>query len=172
MLLQRPVSIVSRILALMFISSLLAPQPGVARSEPVDNARLRRFQKTAELLAKHLGLSEAIKVAVVPRNDLVISVELLPKSRGYGIAIDRGFFECLADTELDAALAHELGHVWIFTHHPFLQTEALANEIAMKAVSRVQLEALYARLWGYTGVPGDIEELLGKAPAVPAVVTR
>ena len=36
----------------------------------------------------------------------------------------------------ESTFIHELGHVWIFTHHPYLQTEQLANRIAMRLVSR------------------------------------
>jgi hypothetical protein len=52
--------------------------------------------------------------------------------------------------------------VWIYTHHPYLQTEALANQIAMQAVTRSALEKLYGELWALDGSPGNIDELLGK----------
>ena len=44
-------------------------------------------------------------------------------------------------------VAHELGHVWIFTHHPYLQTEAGANQIAERLVARQTLERVYAKVW-------------------------
>jgi hypothetical protein len=63
---------------------------------------------------------------------------------------------------LRAALAHELGHVWVFTHHPFLQTERLANEVGRRVVSRASLERLYKKLWAYEGTPGvEMEQVLG-----------
>jgi hypothetical protein len=81
------------------------------------------------------------------------------------ISIDRTFLEDLNEDELTTALAHELGHVWIFSHHPYLQTEALANEIAMKAVSRDSLKTLYGKLWLHLGTKGNLEELLGSGTA-------
>ena len=58
-------------------------------------------------------------------------------------------------------MAHELGHVWIYTHHPFLQTEELANEIAMRVVSRELLESLYQKVWERTGTKGKLTYLPG-----------
>ena len=45
---------------------------------------------------------------------------------------DAAFLDTLTDDEVEAEVAHELGHVWIFTHHAYLQTEGLANQIAMR----------------------------------------
>ena len=56
--------------------------------------------------------------------------------RAFALYVEAAFAATLDDAELAAAVAHELGHVWIFTHHPFLQTEQLANEVAMRLVSR------------------------------------
>jgi len=91
----------------------------------------------------------------------VISVERDSETNGYRLLIDRKFMEQLDDDDVVTAISHELGHVWIFTHHPFLQTEALANQIAMRTVTRAQLAALYKKLWQFTGVPGNIVDLLG-----------
>ena len=65
-------------------------------------------------------------------------------------------------TELRAVVAHELGHVWIFTHHPYLQTERLANSIAMRVVSRQNLEKIYDKVWQRGGTKGDIVQFLGQ----------
>ena len=58
---------------------------------------------------------------------------------GFTLSFEAGFAERLTEDELTAAVAHELGHVWIYTYFPFLQTEQLANEIAMRVVSRESL---------------------------------
>jgi hypothetical protein len=60
-------------------------------------------------------------------------------------------------------VAHELGHVWIFTHHPYLQTERLANSIAMRGVTRESLERVYRKVWQREGVKGDLVQFLGPA---------
>jgi hypothetical protein len=64
--------------------------------------------------------------------------------------------------QLRAAMVHELGHVWIYTHHSFLQTERLANVIGLRVADRASFEKVYAKLWKYeraSGVP--IDDLLG-----------
>jgi hypothetical protein len=74
------------------------------------------------------------------------------------LSIDAAFLVHLDDQDLTAAVAHELGHVWIYTHHPFLHTEALANEIAMRVVSRDSLRRLYEKLWAFDGAHGNSDE--------------
>jgi hypothetical protein len=72
----------------------------------------------------------------------------------------------LKDDELRAAVAHELGHVWIYTHHPFLQTERLANSVGLRVVDRESFEKMYSKLWTYEGASGvPIDDLLGSPPA-------
>jgi len=66
---------------------------------------------------------------------------------------------------LSASIAHELGHVWIFTHHPYLQTELLANQIALKVVTREELERVYEKVWKDKG-KGDLKDFLGEDTAV------
>jgi hypothetical protein len=58
-------------------------------------------------------------------------------------------------------MAHELGHVWVFTHHPYLQTEKLANQIAMRVVTRDSLVSVYRKLWEHGGTKGDLNTFLG-----------
>jgi len=74
----------------------------------------------------------------------------------------------LTDDDIKAVVAHELGHVWIFTHHPYLQTEQLANEIAMRLVTRESLEPVYAKVQKRIGdAVGavDLARNLGDTPA-------
>jgi predicted Zn-dependent protease len=84
------------------------------------------------------------------------------------LSVEASFLDALNDDELEAAVAHELGHVWIFTHHPFLQTEELANEIAMRAVKRESLERVYAKVWERGGTKGDLARFLGASPSTSA----
>ena len=53
----------------------------------------------------------------------------------FRLSLERSFLEQLTPVELKAVIAHSVGHVWIYTHHPYLQTEQLANQIALRAVS-------------------------------------
>jgi hypothetical protein len=85
------------------------------------------------------------------------------------LLIERAFLDSLDDSDTAAAIAHELGHVWLSTHHPYLQTETLANEFAMRIVPRRTLEELYFKLWKYTGVSGSISRVLGPEPAEQVV---
>jgi predicted Zn-dependent protease len=101
-------------------------------------------------------------VSVVPSEPLMMSVQA-PTEPGapFRLAIEESFLEVLTEAELRAAIAHELGHVWVFTHHPFLQTEELANRIAMRAVSRQTLERVYEKVWKRIGTKGDLALFFG-----------
>jgi hypothetical protein len=46
-----------------------------------------------------------------------------------------------------------------------LQTEQLANQIAMRLVARETLEPIYEKLWKRLGVTGDLNSYLGSKPA-------
>jgi len=105
-------------------------------------------------------------VTIVPANALMMSVEAPEEpTKPFVLSIDATFLNTLTDEEIEAAIAHELGHVWIFTHHPYLQTEGLANQIAMRAVSRASLERVYAKVWERGGTKGDLARFLGAPPA-------
>ena len=118
-----------------------------------------RVQKVVDDLAARLGIAEAVHVSIVPENRLMMSVE--PAEHTFELKVENGFVDGLDDAELVAAVAHELGHVWIFTHHPFLQTEQLANEVAMRLISRDILAQLYGKVWQRAGVKGDLTRFLG-----------
>jgi hypothetical protein len=140
---------------------LCAPAMSAFSPKVPPPVRVAWLEEVAAGLAAALDVRKAVQVVVVPRNDLVISVEPLPAGEGYCVVFEQRFFDRLDEEELTAALAHEIGHVWIYSHHPFLHTEALANEVALKVVQRKPLVTLYAKLWAYTGLTGNIAELLG-----------
>src|SRR5690606_8568096 len=83
------------------------------------------------------------------------------------LSVQGDFLDQLADDELEAMVAHELGHVWIYTHHPYLQTEQLANRVAMRRVSREQLARVYVKVWGASGYKQELAEFLGVASSGP-----
>jgi Peptidase family M48 len=94
-----------------------------------------------------------VMAAIVPVNPLMVSVLSPVRSGGvYQVAFEGDFLDTLSDDELHAVVAHELGHVWIFTHHPYLQTEQLANKIALRVVPRETLERVYHKVWPH-GAP-------------------
>ena len=68
-------------------------------------------------------MGHKVAVSVVPKNPLMVSVEFTDTDTGFLLSVEEDFVNELTQEELEAAIAHELGHVWIFTHHPFLQTE-------------------------------------------------
>jgi hypothetical protein len=127
-------------------------------NQPVRNPRL---EKIATGLAEALEIRKRVQVAIVPENDRIISVEPFVSGEGYRVEIEGAFLNQLSDDEVIAALAHEMGHVWIDSHQPYVQSETLANEVALRVVPRKPMETLYTKLWAYLGINGNLEETLG-----------
>ena len=134
-------------------SSAASPNRRVALDQP-------NIQALTDELRAALSIPNAVVVSLVRSDRLVVSVERLKDQDGsFSLSIEEGFLEGLSEDEVAAVVAHELGHVWIFTHHPYLHTEELANEVAMQAVSREALEAVYAKVWKHTGEKGTLAYL-------------
>jgi hypothetical protein len=129
----------------------------------VVEVRARRAQEVVDNFRAALPISSDVQVALVMHEPLVFTV--VPADTGkdhFRLSMEVGFLLKLDDDELRAALAHELGHVWIFTHHPYLQTERLANSIGQRLENRDSFERLYRKLWAYEGTTGvPMDELLG-----------
>jgi len=129
---------------------------GLERSEVVV------LQDITDDLRTRLQIAEHVHVTLVDHNPLVMSVETLAGRTGpFVITVDRDFIAELSKEETEAAIAHELGHVWIYTHHPFLQTERMANDIAMRVIDRSAFEPVYKKVWQRTGIAGNLIEFLG-----------
>ena len=125
-------------------------------------AEVATLQVVTDDLRTRLRISERVEVTLVDHNPLVMSVETLSGRAGpFVITVDREFIHELAPHEIEAAIAHELGHVWIYTHHPYLQTERLANEIAMRVINRSAFEPVYEKVWQRTGSRGNLIEFIG-----------
>jgi hypothetical protein len=125
-------------------------------------------------LCARLQLNGHVEIRIDDANPRMVSSEPLTGAiSGYRISFDRQFLEALSDDEIIAAIAHELGHVWIFTHHPFLQTEELANDIALRVVDRESMKKVYTKLWARTGTTGNIDDVLrpARAPETPKAAT-
>jgi hypothetical protein len=121
-----------------------------------------RIQRVLDGLRERLAIPSPVEVTVVEQNALAFSVAT-PKVEGgaFMLSIEAAYLELLSEEELEAALAHELGHVWIFTHHPYLHTERLANRIAMRTASRESLASVYEKVWKRLGAKGNLHAFLG-----------
>ena len=161
--------------ALFVVFVFLLASPVANDSPNVVALRAKRAQDFVDQLRAVFPITEPIQIAVVVYHPLVFSVQPMDiRKDRFLLSMELGFFLTLKDDELRAALAHELGHVWIYTHYPFLQTERLANMIGQRAADRASFERLYSRLWAYEGSSGvSIDDLLGPSqegpnPARPA----
>jgi len=161
--------------ALFVVFVFLLASPVANDSPNVVALRAKRAQDFVDQLRAVFPITEPIQIAVVVYHPLVFSVQPMDiRKDRFLLSMELGFFLTLKDDELRAALAHELGHVWIYTHYPFLQTERLANMIGQRAADRASFERLYSRLWAYEGSSGvPIDDLLGPSlegpyPARPA----
>jgi hypothetical protein len=136
----------------------------MANAHSVSDPDVERINAIVNEFRTQLGIPQKIYVTVVAVDDRMVSVKHVEGKTGdvaaFGMSFDQHFLASLDEDELRAAVAHELGHVWIFTHHPYLHTEPLANEIAMRIVSRESLKKIYAKLWVHLGVRGSLDEFL------------
>ena len=128
-------------------------------SEPPTTVAL---QELVDGLKTQLGINVAVSAAIVTSNKLLVSVQPVGGDPGtFRLEFEERFLPTLDHDELKAVIAHELGHVWIYTHHPYLQTERLANTVAMRAVPRASLERVYGKVWEHQGTKGDLARFLG-----------
>jgi Peptidase family M48 len=131
--------------------------------------RETQIQDLVTKLKSRMSIPDTVVVSIVEHNELVVSVERTKDGpSAFSLSIERDFLDGLTTDEINAVIAHELGHVWIFTHHPFLQTEELANQIAMQVVSQDTLVAVYDKVWKRVGRKGDLVYLPPAAAASSA----
>lgn len=120
-----------------------------------------RMQAITDDMRVRLQILESVLFTIVEHNPLVMSVETLAGRSGpFVITADKQFVQSLNEDELKAAIAHELGHVWIYTHHPYLQTERLANDVALRVTSAEVLVPVYEKVWKRLGARGNLAELI------------
>ena len=138
------------------------PVVSAATASSVEEAAEASLQQLTDDLRTRLEIQQIVQVDLVAHNPLVMSVETLSGRSGpFVITVDREFIHELTHEEIAAALAHELGHVWIYTHAPYVQSERLANDIAMRVVPRSAFEPVYEKVWTRTGIKGNLIEFIG-----------
>ena len=125
-----------------------------------ERAAVRTIQSVIDEVRSQLGLAVDVTASIVPSNHLLVSVEPVSGRTEFAISFQESFLAGLDADELRTIVAHELGHVWIFTHHPYLQTERGANAVAMRVVSRENLERVYAKVFANRGVKGELARFL------------
>jgi len=145
---------------------LLSANKLFGNHKPDTKRTTNRIRAIVDRFRQDLSIRERVFISIVAKNDKLVSIERTKKTRGgFVLSFDETFLNGLDDNELRASIAHELGHVWIFTHHPYLHTELLANQIALRVVTRENLEKVYAKVWKDKG-KGDLKEFLGEDTAV------
>jgi hypothetical protein len=117
----------------------------------------------ARTYKRRLDIRADIPVVIVKKNERLASVRPYPgRSATYLLEIDESFLATLAEDEKRAIVAHEVGHVWIFTHYPYVQSEALANEKAEGLVQQNSLITLYKKVWALGGQQGTLTQFLNQ----------
>jgi uncharacterized protein (DUF2267 family) len=156
------------LVAFCLIAPALAASTVVAASSTVASGkRSRELQRLLDRVKERLGLDYPVTIELVAKNHHLISVETVTgPERAFLVKVEERVLELLGADELEAALAHELGHVWVFTHHPYLQTEQLANDVALRVVSRDALLRVYDKVWKAGAEKGDLATFLGPDPSV------
>jgi hypothetical protein len=152
-------------IALLFcVATLLSPAStafGDDEYRRVAAADVTRLQHVSDSLRARLQILERVLVTVVDHNPLVMSVETLSGRSGpFVISADRQFISSLSGGELEAAIAHELGHVWIYTHHPYEQSERLANEVALRVIDADVFAPVYEKVWRRMGTRGNLADYI------------
>ncbi len=139
--------------------------PWTAAAEAAHGPRgTADLQRVVNRLRTRLAIPVDVLVEVVDRNPRMASVQRVTGQNAFLLSIDRAFLVTLSEAEVDALVAHELGHVWIHTTHPYLQTEQLANRVAMRLVPADHLRLVYGKVWAAADITGDLEAFLGLAP--------
>ena len=160
---KKPVVLLLCAAAMYLMPSVIAA--GGDRRSDERSVEIARLQQVTDVLRRSLNILERVLVTVVDHNPLVMSVETLSGRSGpFVITADDEFIQSLSGEELKAAVAHELGHVWIYTHHPYLQTERLANDIALRVISPEVLVPVYEKVWKRTGARGNLSEYISVEP--------
>ena len=145
----------------MLLSLVLMVQANATSQRTRAEYNAKRIRNLIAELKKQMGIDQQIEAVVVPKNELIVSVQPIREHKGiFKMSFEESFLNTLDDGELRAVIAHELGHVWIFTHHPYLQTEDLANSIAFKVVQQDALDRVYDKVRARNIVAGTLSAFM------------
>lgn len=159
---RRPGSVLVCCLLLLLLPGGVSLSRAAGPERVIPNGKdQQRIQAIVNDFMTKLTMTQKVAVTVVPKNPLMVSVEYTDSENGFLLTVEEDFINELTDEELEAAIAHELGHVWIFTHHPYLQTEVGANRIAQRLVPRSSLVQVYEKVWKRQGTKGDLARFVG-----------
>jgi len=161
---RRPAWKRAAVVALSLPLVLIAASAAMAKSKlHARDEAAKQLQDLLDDVRGRLGIERAVSVELVLKNPRIVSVAT-PKDSGgaFTVSVEESMLALLTPEELEAAMAHELGHVWVFTHHPYLQTELLANQVAMRVVDRDTLVRVYEKVWARDGQKGNLARFLGE----------
>ena len=134
----------------------------------LDHAKRDSVQHLVDDLKARLAIPQTVTVSMVTTNPRLLSVERAANQADvFVLSVEQDFADVLSEQEMTAAVAHELGHVWIFTHFPFLQTEDLANDIAARVVGRDSFAPLYEKVWKRTSEAQVVHQQAGELRSLP-----
>ena len=92
------------------MATSVMPRSAAAEGPTLSPAE-QKLQMVVADLRERLALRAPVVVSIVPTNALMMSVEAPEEeSNPFKLAIDAAFLQALTDDELEAAIAHELGH--------------------------------------------------------------
>jgi len=129
-----------------------------APSAETQSDEIQRIQAIIDEFSARLEIAGRVSVLVVNQDKRLVSVRRSNDRKDiFLLCFDQSFLTALTEEEIRAAIAHEFGHIWIFTHHPYLQTEDLANRTAMQLVSRESLEKVYTKVTQFGGKKQDLK---------------
>ena len=157
--------VASPVLILPLLASILSR--GEVKNSPAEPSlpealESEEIQVLVDSVKVRLGISAGVTVKIHPHVEQLVSIQPIDElKQTFLLLFDQAFLGHLAPDELEAVVAHELGHLLIFTEHPYLHTEPLANLHALKIVSRASLGSAYTKVWEHTGRKGSISDFLG-----------
>src|SRR5438552_10397006 len=91
---------------------LFLSQNKLLGNRPEEKRRNERIRTIVDRFRTNLSIPDEVRISIVPQNKRLVSVERSKeRHRAFILSLDDNFLDTLDDSELTAAIAHELGHV-------------------------------------------------------------